>query len=123
MGGAGHRGLDDIEEFEGQRRSEQIVLLRIERVLDLLPDGSLRAIAGLKTGKGREAPAGVLDEPLAHVLCDLAPAGDEGRRIRFVLGAEFLVHDAGENVAELRQASCPGQFGNRVAELTARCVP
>jgi hypothetical protein len=124
MGGTGNRGLDEVEEFEGQRGSQQVVFLGIERVLDLLPGRSLRTIASpLKTGKGREAPAGVLDESLAHVLRNLAPAGDEGHWIGFVPGAEFFVDDPGENVAELSQASCPGKFGNRVAELTPRGVP
>ena len=122
VGGTGNRGLDGVEKFERQRRSEQIVLLRIERVLDLLPRRSLRSIAGLKTGEGREAPAGVVDESLAHVLGDLAPAGDEGPRIGFVPGAEFPIHNAGENVAQLVQAPGPGKLGDRIAELTARCV-
>lgn len=123
MGGAGNRGLNDVDEFEGQRSSQQVVFLRIERVLDLLPGRSLGTICRmLKTGKGGEAAAGVLDESLAHVLCNLAPAGDEGHGIGFVAGAEFLVDNGGENVAQLRQAPRPGKFGNRVAEFTPGCV-
>jgi hypothetical protein len=124
VGGAGNRGLDEVEEFEGQRRSQQVVLLRIERVLDLLPRRSLGTIpCPLETGQRCEAPARVLDEPLAHVLCDLAPAGDKGHRIGFIPRSEFLVNDAGENVAQLNQAPRPGKFGDRVAELSPGCVP
>ena len=121
VGGARDRRLNHLDELESKGRAEEIVLLGIEGTLDLLPGGRLRAGGGgLQAGERSEAPAGVLDESLAHLLGEAAPPVDERRGVGAISLLELVIDDRGKHCAQFGEATRAGQLGDGMAEFAAR---
>jgi len=63
----------------------------------------------------------VLDEALAHLVCQLAPVGDEGGGVVAIAGAQFLIDDGGKDAAQFGESVCAGELGDGLAEVATGC--
>jgi len=66
-----------------------------------------------------EALACMLDETLAHLVCQLAPIGDEGSGILAVAGAQLVIDDGGKDAAQFGESVGAGELGDGLAEIAA----
>jgi len=61
----------------------------------------------------------MLDETLAHLVCQLAPIGDEGSGILAVAGAQLVIDDGGKDAAQFGESVGAGELGDGLAEIAA----
>jgi len=119
LNGAGDGGLDKLQEFEGEGRAEEIILLPIEGALNRLPNR--RGSAGaLDTGERGKALTRVLDEAVTHLEGKLTPSGDECGGVGGEAGVEFAVDHRRKNGAQFSEAPAMGKLSDSFAELAAR---
>src|ERR1700679_709222 len=121
--GAGGCRLDQRNQLKSNGRSKQVVLMRIERALNLLPGGNLLRLAGCEeASEMREALAGVQNEALMHLMGQRLPAVNESRGVTTEVRGHFLICHLGQNSLQLREAPGSGKLCDGMAELAARRI-
>ena len=118
MGSSQHSRLYQFQQLQRNRRPQQVVLLSIDRTLNLLPSWGVRTTAELlQPGESSQPLPCMLHKPQPHLLRQHMPTRHKRRGVLLVPRPELLVHNSRQHVTQLRKPPCRRQFRDCLAKL------